>query len=78
MFTRTGQWRGGKKHPTFAAPKFGSIPIRLFHGMVAAFKLLRIHPELVCLLVFADASRYRNSSPATGTPSVPAFAYPFG
>jgi hypothetical protein len=46
--------------------------------MVAAFKLLRIHSEVACLLVFADASRCRNSSRVTGTPSVPAFAYPLG
>ena len=45
-----------KKHSTFAAPKLGSIPIRLFH----------------------DASRCRNSSRVTGTPSVPAFAYSLG
>jgi len=38
--------------------------------MVATFKLLRIHSELACLLVFADAARGRNSSRVTGTPSV--------
>jgi hypothetical protein len=46
--------------------------------MVAAFKLLRIHSEVACLLVFADASRCPNSSSVTGTPSVLAFAYPVG
>src|ERR1700731_4933438 len=35
-----------KKPSTFAAPKLGGIPIRLFHGMVAAFKLLGIHSEV--------------------------------
>jgi hypothetical protein len=46
--------------------------------MVATFTLLRIHSELAGLLVFADASRGRNSSRVTGTPSVLAFAYPVG
>jgi hypothetical protein len=46
--------------------------------MVATFKLLRIHSEVACFLVFADASRGRNSSLVTGTPSVLAFAYLVG
>jgi hypothetical protein len=65
--------RGGCHGPDWTAKlkQFGA-------WMVATFKLLRIHSEVACLLVFADASRGRNSSRVTGTPSVLAFAYLVG
>lgn len=65
--------RGGCHGPDWTAKlkQFGA-------WMVATFKLLRIHSEVACLLVFADASRGRNSSLVTGTPRVLAFAYLVG
>jgi len=52
--------RGGCHGPNWTAKlkQFGA-------WMVATLKLLRIHSEVACLLVFADASRGRNSSLVT-------------